>query len=461
MEYFVDNSIDEATVNGLFKTFRRNYTDYEMHTFQLFKGGKNVVRISAEPYTCSDAREVYSLSKTFTSTVVGIASDMGLLSDEDSVCDYFPEINTKGFEKLKIKHLLSMNTGHESCVMEKMIYAKCSAEGFFSVPLKYEPGTHFTYNTGATCLLASIIEKVSGEKFFDFACEKLFYPLGITNVYWSCCGDGVCQAGTGLHISSDDISKLGIMYYNKGVFGGRRIVSEEWINKATSPISDNSLNGSPDWTSGYGYQIWINSRGGYRGDGAFGQLMMIIPEKEILCVVQGLFKNDMQREMDELFKFFGGISDKEETADYIDYAPAPGEKADKLDFTYNLCENVSGFKKLGIFCDGEVLKLSFSDGYRINTITAGNGKWLSSGFDAYGFSPRLTIMNNVFENVKTASCFSAKDNEIKVYIRYLTNPHSETLHIKYDEKNINFGFENLLSDLRVGNLDNVSGVRAN
>lgn len=461
MEYFIDKALDKSAVNGLFKTMRTKYSDYEIHTLQLYKGEKLLARIAQTPYSCTDAREIYSLSKTFTSTVVGIASDMGLLSDEDRVIDYFPEINTSGFEKLKIKHLLSMNTGHSACVMKKMKSAESSAKAFFSVPLEYEPGTHFAYNTGATCLLSTIVERASGEKFFDFACEKLFFPLGITNVYWSRCDDGACQAGTGLHISSDDIVKLGLLYYNKGIYKGKRIISEEWIKKAASPISDNSSNGTADWTSGYGYQIWINSRDGFRGDGAFGQLCLVMPKYDGICVVQGFFKGDMQNEMDELFRLFDGCSEKEEAEDYIGYAPARAAEHKSFDGIYKLADNAFGFKKLKITLSENLLELSFTDGCRVNTISAGSGEWKKSCLYTRGMTPKLDIMNELTESVKTAASFEVTGDEIKVHIRYLTNPHSEILHIKYDNKTAELFFENTLPDLREEGLRTLSGVYVN
>lgn len=448
MEYFVDKSINKEEVNGLFKTLRLKYEDYELHTFQMYKGGKKVVRVSQEPYSCSDAREIYSLSKTFTSTIVGIAADMGLLSDEDYVLKYFPEIDAKGFENLKIKHLLSMNTGHESCVMSKMCAAENSVKAFFDVPLEHEPGTFFAYNTGATCLLAAVVERVSGEKFFDFACEKLFYPLGITNVYWSCCKDGICQAGTGLHISSDDIVKLGLMYYNGGTYNGKRILSEDWIKKASSPISDNSENGTADWTSGYGYQIWINSRDGYRGDGAFGQLCLVLEKHDVVCVIQGFFKGNMQNQIDEIFNFLDGKAEKEQDDKYIDYIPVGSCECGKFEGVYKLDENAFGFKKVNLkLCENE-LELSFSDGYAIETLHVGCGEWKQSYFYKKSLSPRLDIMNDIKENVKLAACFEEKDNKIKVHIRYLSNPHSEMLNISYNTEHIEFAFESSMPELR-------------
>ena len=265
MEWFVDAEINQDALNDFFEGMNRS--KFEVHTMQIYRGDRRILRLAQEPYSCTDPREVYSLSKMFTSTVVGIAVDHGLVRTEDRLVDIFGRKNaSEKMSHMTLKNLLSMNTGHDRCVLPEMEAARDSVEAFFGVEPLYEPGTHFTYNTGASCLLGSVVERVSGRDFFDYACENLFYPLGITDVSWRRCADGRCYGGTGLYASNDDIMKLGRMYKNGGVYHGRRILSSEWIAEASSYVSDNSSNGTPDWCSGYGYQIWLNSRGGYRGD---------------------------------------------------------------------------------------------------------------------------------------------------------------------------------------------------
>jgi len=431
----------------------------EIHNIQIYQNNECILRYAQEPYSCTHVREVYSLSKTFTSTVVGIASDMGLLSAEDYVLDFFPEIKTdnKYFKMLKIKHVLSMNTGHERCVMPEMRLAENSVEGFFSVDAKFEPGTHFAYNTGATCLLGAIISKVTGKHFFDFACEKLFYPLGIYNISWSRCHDGNCQCGTGLHISNDDIIKLGLMYYNKGIYNGKRILSEEWINAATSPVSDNSDNGTQDWTSGYGYQIWVNAKDGFRGDGASGQLCLVLPKYNAVVAVQAMC-SDMQKEIDGIFELLDNIEGGNDSAVDWEFEPFKNTETNfEIDKIFKLNDNPADFRTLHINLNNDCLRLSFSDGNGIQTIFAGDGKWIESEILAKHMTPMLfTIMTTeYYEKIKTIGCFKLEKDKIIVCVRYSTNPHTEYFEIVMSEDNLKI---DIISNYRMDDLKHFTGV---
>ena len=130
---------------------------------------------------------------------------------------------------------------------------------FLSAPVEHKPGTHFAYNTAATYLLSAIVTRRTGVSLLDYLNRKLFIPLGITNVRWRKYGGEICEGGVGAYLSCDDIIKLGRLYLGNGVFEGKRILSEEWVKEATMVHSDNSSNGTPDWSSGYGYQFWKNA----------------------------------------------------------------------------------------------------------------------------------------------------------------------------------------------------------
>lgn len=125
----------------------------------------------------------------------------------------------------------------------------------------------------------------------DYLDLKLFRYMGIRDVYWDRTADGTIQGGTGFHASCDDAAKLGLLYLNRGVWNGRRLLSEEWIDEASAIHSDNAPHEWVDWRSGYGYQFWTCSRGGYRGDGAFGQYCFILPDHGIVAAALCEAKN--------------------------------------------------------------------------------------------------------------------------------------------------------------------------
>ncbi len=436
MDKYISPSVSVAAVNRFYKKMKEK--NCEIHTLQIYKDGEMMVRIAQPPYSCSDAPEVYSLSKMFTSTVVGIAADQGYLSSDDYILKFFPEIETECeyFHKMKVKHLLSMNTGHAECVMPKMSFSDNAVKGFFSVEPQFEPGTHFAYNTGATCLLGIIVSLATGMDFFDFAAANLFYPLGIHNVRWSCTKDGSCLCGAGLHISSDDIIKLCLTYLNGGIYNGKRILSEEWIKEAASPISDNTGNGTEDWSSGYGYQLWINSRDGYRGDGAFGQLGMVLPQHNAVVAVQALVSN-MQTEIDGIMELLDNFDcpDKEEAEDYS-FPPYKKIDLPEVDFIYKLEKNNPGFSTAHLVINDSGLSLSFSnrDG-EIITLRGGNGKWLESSFTANNMTSFIIRLmpTDIPEPLRAVGCAKNEDGKTVLCLRYLTNPHTEHYNITFTE----------------------------
>ncbi len=441
MEWFVDAAVDGKALDRFFEFMEEN--KIEVHTMQIYRGERRLLRLAQEPYSCTDSREVYSLSKMFTSTVVGIAVGQGLVRVEDRLVDIFGRTGaSEKMSHITVRHLLSMNTGHDRCVIPEMIVAPDSVEAFFGVEPVYEPGTHFTYNTGASCMLVSVIEKVSGRDFFQYACENLFYPMGMTDISWRRCADGRCVGGAGLHVCSDDIVKLGQMYLSGGVYQGRRILSEEWIREASSYVSDNSGNGTPDWCSGYGYQLWINSRGGYRGDGAFGQLLVILPERDMFVAVQA-FCADMQKEMDGVFGLLEAMDGGAGEGKVHAFPPIPeGGTLPEIDRSYRLDENPMQFGSLWIKSGGDRVHLSFDDGRSIQTVEAKTGCWTVNQCDMRYVQPALGGHHPGEDRerlVMAASC-GEEEGKIVLLVRFRTSPHTQRWEIEAGGEGLRMSF---------------------
>lgn len=429
----------------------------EIHTLQVWKGDRCLCRLAPEPYSCDDRREVYSLSKTFCSTAIGCAVDEGLLTVDDRIIDIFPdklpEVVSENLAKMKVRHVLSMNTGHAACVMSHMFASDDVAKAFLALEVPFEPGTHFAYNTGATCLLSAIITRLTGETLYDYLSRKILFPIGIRDAVWNLCGEGVNEGGIGIQITSDDIIKLGRLYANRGMWNGQRLLSEQWIAEASSFHSDNSTNGTPDWKCGYGYQIWLNVADGYRGDGAFGQLMVILPKLDIVMAAQGKVPA-MQTELDLLVELAQHIPDEDSETELRlpDYTPAmPAETAFAgEDAWYTLENNRIGWKKLHLYREDNVLTLDFSDGRKISRITAGAGHYeYSAHTDAWRTPKLLSLMDaHVPETVRMASYYKVEDNVCTITARHLSDPHTEkiTLTLDGDRLEIRLGVPNLTAE---------------
>ncbi len=242
----------------------------------------------------SDLRvNIHSLSKSFTSCAVGMALEEGLLSSLDQkVVDFFPDkLDREPDEKLRklsIRNLLTMSSGHGQALL--MGNTRDALEDtdwvhyFLNQPLTREPGTRFLYDTGCTFIVSAILERLSGEGLVRYLKPRLFDPLGIRNPQWFTSPDGIALGGGGLHLNCDEITRFAQMLLDGGVYAGRRLVPESYLREATSKQIDNE--GEGDWGAGYGYQFWrCKWPNAYRGDGAYGQFALILPDQKAhVCI---------------------------------------------------------------------------------------------------------------------------------------------------------------------------------
>lgn len=267
----------------------------DLHSFMFLRHGSVFAEGWWDPYSADKPHMLFSLSKSFTSTAVGMAVEEKLLSVEDSVISFFDDYVTSDIRAnmgaMKIKHLLSMGTGHAE---DTMPYLHQDPDGdwvraFLNRPIEHEPGTFFLYNTGATYMLSAILQKVTGETLLSYLSPRLFDPLGIEGATWQTCPRGINTGGFGLKLKTEDIAKFGELYLREGSIGKRQIVPKAWVEEATSKQISNGDSPDSDWTQGYGYQFWRCRHGAYRGDGAFGQFCVVMPEQDaVIAITSGV-----------------------------------------------------------------------------------------------------------------------------------------------------------------------------
>ena len=433
-DLYLAPAVSRQAVNDFFAAFPPERD--EIHAIEILSRGVPVLRIAPAPYSCSDKREIYSLSKSFCSTAVGFLVDEGKLSLDARIADLFPEDvppePQENLLKMKVRHVLSMNTGHAGCAMPGMIRAENEIRSFMEQDIPYEPGTHFAYNTGATLMLSHIVEKISGMKLLDFLTWKLFMPLSISDVRWNRTPDGANEGGCGIHVSVDDIAKLGLLYLRRGVWNGRRLLSEEWVREATSPISDNSMNGTPDWCAGYGFQFWVNAREGFRGDGAFGQLCVVLPERDMVVAVQTEL-GDMQREIDRIMELVPRLFEEDGGPDSAlrlpEYAPlsSPAAVSGLEDIFWRLDANAFGWTGCYFRYDPAVdeMRFTFSDGTDQYAVPAGRGHWAESTVVSRKLKPKLVDLMSTpdSERCRIAASCRAEEGRIVFAVRFLNCPH--------------------------------------
>jgi CubicO group peptidase (beta-lactamase class C family) len=266
-----------------------------LHSFLLVRHGHVVAEGWWTPYSAESRHSLYSLSKSFTSTAVGLAVAEGKLSVDDEVLKFFPEdapSNPSGnLRAMRVSDLLRMSTGHQTEPPRSDDQPWTRA--FLAHPVPFKPGTHFVYNTSATYMLSAIVQKVTGQTVLDYLQPRLFGPLGIEGPTWETSPQGITTGGYGLSVRTEDIARFGQLYLQKGRWQGRQLVPESWIEAATARQTSNGSSPNSDWDQGYGYQFWRCRHGVYRGDGAFGQYCIVLPQHDaVIAITSGV--RDMQ-----------------------------------------------------------------------------------------------------------------------------------------------------------------------
>jgi len=266
-----------------------------LHSVMVIRHGQVIAEGWWAPYDADSNHELYSLSKSFTSTAVGMAISEGHLSLDDEVVKFFPNDApaepSANLKAMRVRDLLTMSTGHQdepATSPEKM-----SPASFLAQAVPHKPGTHFKYNTAATFMLSAIVQKQTGQTVLDYLRPRLFEPLGISQPTWNTNFQGVSLGGYGLRVRTEDIAAFGQLYLQRGRWHGRQILPESWVDLATSRQVSNGSSPTSDWDQGYGFQFWRCRHDAYRGDGAFGQYCIVLPDQDaVVAITSGV--RDMQ-----------------------------------------------------------------------------------------------------------------------------------------------------------------------
>ncbi|MBL8872023.1 MAG: serine hydrolase [Planctomycetaceae bacterium] len=277
--------ISSAAITEFIRTADKDVNS--MHSFMLVRHGMVVAEAWWEPESPEKPHVLWSLSKSFTSTAVGLAVQEGKLSVDDEVVKFFPDRVPKdaspNLKSMRVKDLLTMATGHQDEV--SLRDERDWINAFLKHPVPHKPGTHFKYNTPATFMQSAIVQKVTGEKVVDYLQSRLFAPLGIDAPKWDENPQGISIGGYGLYLKTEDIAKFGQLYLQKGNWNGKQLIPESWVAAATSKQVSNGSSPNSDWEQGYGFQFWRCRHGAYRGDGKDGQFCVVLPEQDAVVVM--------------------------------------------------------------------------------------------------------------------------------------------------------------------------------
>ena len=277
-----------------------------MHSFMLVRHGHVVAEGWWAPYDAKTSHVLYSLSKSFTSTAVGLAIAEGKLSLDDEVLKMFPEDApaepSANLRAMRVRDLLRMSAGHQT---EAPVWSHDAAspapdvpwtKTFLAQPVPFKPGTHFLYNSPGTYMLSAMVTKVTGASVLDYLRPRLFDPLGFESPTWVASPQGVSAGAWGLFARTEEIARFGQLYLQHGMWNGRQLVPAAWVAEATARQTSNGSSPASDWDQGYGYQFWRSRHDSFRGDGAFGQYCLVLPAQDAVVVITSGV-HDMQRVM--------------------------------------------------------------------------------------------------------------------------------------------------------------------
>jgi len=299
-----DQRVDPAAILGFLDAVD-DHPGVEMHSLMVMRRGRVVAEGWWAPYSAGRPQLVYSLSKSFTSTAAAFAQAEGLLDLDDTVVSHFAEfaadITDPRSRSVTVRHVASMASGHTREMLGEAITRDPGepVRGFLLIPPDRDPGSVFAYSQPCTYALASIIQRNAGMPLTQYLRPRLFDPLGIGHVGWHTFPPGREQGFSGLHARTEDIARLGLLYLQRGRWEGAQLIPGKWVAEATSKQISNPGGPGPDWRQGYGFQFWM-SRHGYRGDGAFGQFCVILPEQETVIVTTAS-TIDMQAVLDAMW----------------------------------------------------------------------------------------------------------------------------------------------------------------
>lgn len=288
-----------------------------IHSVMIVQNGKvrkEYWRGKAAP---DEAHILFSVSKTFTATAIGMLVDEGKLKITDKVISFFPndlpEVVSENLSKMTIRDLLTMSCGQDKETTVNDIKGSV-VKAFLASEVPYTPGEYFWYNSVGTYMLSAITQKVSGQDLVEYLYPRLFEPLGIDKPIWDKCPDGICIGGWGLYLKTEDLAKMGQLMLQNGKWNDKQLISSEWIAEASAKqvesrpatwtpeaVKEAGLSAeNSDWMHGYGYQMWRGRYNSYRADGARGQYIFVFPDYDAVIAVTADSPN-LQAEINLIF----------------------------------------------------------------------------------------------------------------------------------------------------------------
>ena len=454
-------------------------SNHEFHSLMVARHGQVITEGFWAPYRAEAPQMMYSMSKSFTSTAIGLAVIERRLTVEDPVVQFFPddlpaEISDN-LKALRVKHLLSMSVGHAQDSTGSLWAEQNWVRKFLSLPIANPPGTAFLYNSGATYMLSAIVSKVTGQNLVSYLTPRLFQPLQIDHISWEVCPRGINTGGWGLKIQTEGLARFGQLYLQKGSWQGRQILPAAWIEEATSfkiqqPAPDlEKAKRDSDWHQGYCYQFWRCRHNGFRGDGAFGQYTIVLPEQDAVIAITSETSN-MQGILNLVWEHL--LPTMSESALARDRAaqsqlqdrlqklvlPLPrgqrtSSRAEAISGRSYRVENVEENVTVSLKFNKAECVFNLKDAAGSHQVRCGLGKWADGQTDMPGTPPKLTQGKLPPVSKIAAAAAWKDDNTLEMLWRYYETPHHDKVTCRFDGETVRVEFLDSMTAMRPGAKD--------
>ena len=315
------------------------------------------------------------------------------------------------------------------------------------------------YNSAATYMCSAIVHRVTGQKVIDYLKPRLFGPLGIEGMTWETCPRGINTGGWGLSIQTEGLAKFGQLYLQKGAWKGRQLLPVAWVNEATTfkiqqPVPANSKRPKErsDWVQGYCYQFWRCRHNAFRGDGAYGQFTIVMPDQDAVIVMTGE-SNNLQGELDLVWEHLLPAMKEtplpadpwsqarlRQTSASLALAMPEGQTSSPIASrvagkVFRIGTNDLGLQSVLFTFRKDACVLTFRDAEREYPIACGIEGWQRGETALPGTPPRLIAGGAARGDTKSkiASSGAWKDeNTFELMLRYYETPHHDTVTCRFD-----------------------------
>lgn len=286
--------MDSRTLADAFDYVRQH--QIPIHSLLIVRNGYIVLDAYFWPFHDGQWHDLASVTKSVTSTLVGIAIGQHKLRVDQTLLSVFgqrPVANRDARkERVTIEQLLTMTSGldcsvaHGEITLSQMMGSANWIQFMLDLRMRDEPGSRYEYCSGGTHLLSGVLAQATGGNTLDFARRALFGPLGITDVGWPTDPQGILRGWGDLHLHPPDMAKLGFLWLHGGRWGDRQIVPEDWLRAAVQVHSHPGF--SPGQEYGYGFWVYpLRNPPIFEGLGRGGQRISVVPAASLVVVFTG------------------------------------------------------------------------------------------------------------------------------------------------------------------------------